>query len=54
MPNLKLSEQDAINLISYMQVESKQAMEKRAVSNVTQHVPNAHLHPGPGSTRPQA
>ena len=53
MPNLKLSEQDAIDLIYFMQVESKQAMEKRAVSNVTQHDPGAHQHPDPDKSEPK-
>jgi len=53
MPNLKLSEQDAIDLIYFMQVESKHAMEKKAVSNVTQHDPSAHQHPDPGKPEPK-
>jgi protein SCO1/2 len=53
MPNLKLSEQDAIDLIYFMQVESKQAMEKKAVSNVTQHDHSAHQHPDPGEPEPK-
>ncbi len=43
MPNMKLSEQDAIDLIYYMQVESKQAMAEKAAPNVTQND-----HPAPG------
>ena len=48
MPNLKLSKQDAIDLIYYMQVESKHAMEEKSVSDVTQNDQSAHQHPDPG------
>lgn len=35
MPNLKLSEKDAIDLISYMQVESKRVMKEKIARKVT-------------------
>ena len=37
MPNLKLSEKDAIDLISYMQVESKRVMKEKIARKVTPH-----------------
>ncbi len=53
MPNLKLSEQDAIDLIYFMQVESKRAMDKKTVSDVTQHEHSAHHHSDPGKPEPK-
>jgi protein SCO1/2 len=53
MPNLRLSEQDAIDLIYFLQVESKRAMEEKTVSNVPQHDHSAHQHSAPVEPEPK-
>lgn len=47
MPNLRLSEQDAIDLIYFMQVESKRLMKEKTASNVTQPDHGARQHSDP-------
>ena len=47
MPNLRLSEQDAIDLIYFMQVESKRLMKEKTASNVTQPDHGADQHSDP-------
>jgi protein SCO1/2 len=53
MPNMRLSEQDAIDLIYFLQVESKRAMEEKTVSNVPQHDHSAHQHSAPVEPEPK-
>ena len=65
MPNLRLSKKDAIDLISFMQVESKRLMEEMTVRNVTPQdnffnqrsdpdEPQKSQHPDPGKPEPQS